>query len=400
MAEERAHARLGPSSAKRWLRCPGSVQLIQSLGDIDTGGEAADEGTIFHSIMETCLKEDVDAYDFVGEKMSYGVVTLTITDEHADMLQEGLDRINEIPGTLYVEKRLDLGRWMPGQFGTMDVGIIGKRIGTVWDHKFGFLPVPAVDSDQGRLYGLGFYDRYIRDYYPKIDKMRIIIWQPRSPGGGGEWTISIDELLDFGDWVKKKAKETYGPCPKRVAGLHCEETYCPGAKLLACDTYEKFNLDMIIDDFDEMDEAAELDLPMRPKKVDLISPERRSFIVKNRAVINKFLDRLHASALDDALKGNPVPGLKAVEGRSPPRKWKDEELAEARLLDVVSEAKLFTKKLISPTAAEKLMSEREYAKLKRLVDHGQKKPVLVPAEDERLAVPTIIDELNASEDWD
>lgn len=387
---QRAHARLGPSSSARWLRCLGSVNFIEDLDEEDEAGVAADEGTILHSFCEDCLRDDLHPFDLVGQTREYNGYKYTLTDEDAEQILKGLDYIDEIPGKLFIEKRLDLGRWMPGQFGTMDVGIGNKRRAVLFDWKWGYLPVQAVDNDQLRIYALGFWDNFLADRFPDLEEFRLVIWQPRAPGGGGEWDVSLDELLDFGKFVKKQARRTYDKDAPRTPGeKQC--AYCPGAKKMLCQEYLQFNLDMLVSEFDEMDEDIEHDLPLRLPSRKLITPERRSFIIEHRPMINKFLDRLHADTLDDALKGLPTPGLKAVEGRSPPRKWKDQETAEARLRAVLPEEDLFTKKLISPTQAEKELPEKQYEKLKRLVDHGEKKPVLVPVEDARPAFSTIID---------
>ncbi|MBK3745792.1 DUF2800 domain-containing protein, partial [Paraburkholderia aspalathi] len=167
-----------------------------------------------------------------------------------------------------------------------------------------------------------------------------------------------------------------------------------------CLEYQQFNLDMIIADFDELDDAEEHGFPMRMPATSLITPKRRSFLVQHRPMINKFFDRLHAETMDDALKGNLTPGLKAVDGRSPPRKWKDKDTAEARLLSHLPEEEVFSKKVISPTQAEKLLTETEYGRMKRLVDHGEKKPVLVPADDARPAVRSVVDEFDEPDDFD
>ena len=39
---------------------------------------------------------------------------------------DGLDVIDDIPGKLMVETRVDLSSWMPDQFGTCDIAVIGK----------------------------------------------------------------------------------------------------------------------------------------------------------------------------------------------------------------------------------------------------------------------------------
>ena len=101
--DDRAHARLSPSSSHRWLRCPGSVNFLAEYGE-DEGGEHADRGTILHKIAEECLAEERDPYEYVGEKWSYGcIVDMEITDEHADAIVDGLDLIDSFPGKLYTE---------------------------------------------------------------------------------------------------------------------------------------------------------------------------------------------------------------------------------------------------------------------------------------------------------
>lgn len=388
----RPHARLSPSSAYRWLYCEASVQFIEDGGFEDESGDAAKEGSILHAWCEECLREDKSAFDLIGRTSTYEGYTYTLDEETAEMMQDGLDLINMIPGKLYVERRLDLGRWMPGQFGTMDVGIIGKRIATCYDWKWGYIPVQAVDNDQARIYLLGLWDNIVRHIAPDIKRFRIIIFQPRAPGGGGEWELDIEDLLDWGIKLKFAAKRTYHKDAKFVPGKkQCE--FCPGAKNLVCEAYEIFVRKMLIEDLDELDSQIEIEAPLRLNR--RISPEQRSHIIKHRTMINKFLDRLQTEALDDALKGRAVPMLKAVDGRMPPRKWIDIEHAEEELGLMLTEDQLYRKKLISPTQLQKITPEKLYRRLEsRLVDFGEKKPVLVPVEDSRPSTRNLRDEFD------
>jgi hypothetical protein len=389
----RPHARLAPSSAARWLRCPASVQFIEDEELEDESGVPAKEGTILHMLCEECLRDDLSPFKFVGQSFEYEGHHMEFTDALAEWMVEGLDYLDDIPGRIFIEKRLDLGRWMPGQFGTMDVGIIGRKRATLFDWKWGFLPVGAVDNDQLRIYALGFWDNYVRHYAPHIRKFRLIIWQPRAPGGGGEWDIDLDDLLEWGEDLKVAAKMTYRKDAKFVPGT-TQCAYCPGATNLVCEAYKKFNRDLLDLDDDEMDEEIEMGIPLRLSS-DGMTPERRSHILEHRTMINKFLDRLAAEEMDDATKGRPTPRRKLVLGRNPPRKYFDPEEAEKEIGLILSEEEAYTKKLISPTQLEKVVSETMYKRLeKELVDLGNPKNVMVPEGDRRPPVPNIKDELN------
>ena len=63
--EPTKHARLGPSSAHRWINCPGSLRMSEHAVQTDEGSPWATEGTIAHSLGEIMARramgEDVDS---------------------------------------------------------------------------------------------------------------------------------------------------------------------------------------------------------------------------------------------------------------------------------------------------------------------------------------------------
>lgn len=385
--EHREHARLAPSGAAQWMNCPGSVNFLDMLGIDDSGGQAAAEGTIMHSFCESALREGRDAYDFVGQTREHEGFRLELTDETADLMQDGLDYIESIPGKLYIERRVDLARWMPGQFGTLDVGIAGRDLITIFDWKWGYQPVKAIKNVQLRIYGLGFWENFAR-HVTKATRFRFVIWQPFAPGGGGEWEVDLDDLLEFGKEVKKAAEATYPLDAPRIPGpVQCQ--YCEGAKQMLCKEYAEYNMAMIVEDFDDMDER--ISLGVGPRLNTAITPERRAFILRHKAMFEKFLERLHAEALDDALKGFPTPNQKAVYGRKSRRKWRDEADADERLSRSLGEDRFAPRKLMSPAMVEKVLPEKIYAKLDELIDHGEPKPILVDLDDAREPIQTIVD---------
>lgn len=387
--EDRAHARLGPSSASRWLRCPGSVNFLEDNEAEDGGGVPAAEGTILHSFCEDALNQNLDAYSFVGETREHDGFKLTLDDDLADMMQAGLDVIDTLPGKLYVEYRVKLDRWMPGQFGTLDVGLAGKKRIHIWDWKWGFGPVDPVENDQLRIYALGFWDNVARHVTDATD-FTLHIWQPRAPGGGGSWNTTLDELLEFGKYVKKQAAATYGKDAPRIPGpKQCQ--WCDGAKALTCPEYAAYNMALVVADFDDLDDRMEMGVPPRMPKFEDLTPERRSYIIEHKAMFIKFLERLERDTLDDALKGRTTPGLKPVAGRTPPAKWKNEEAARP-VLERALEEEAYRKKLITPSQASKLLPGKIFAKLSDFIERGDPKPILVSEHDSRERLKPLEDE--------
>ena len=383
----KAHARLSPSASYRWLRCPGSVNFLEKIEEDLTEGTHAAEGTILHSFCEDALKTGKDAYSYIGEVREHDGYKLEFDEELAEMMQEGLEYIDSIPGKLFVEYRVDLSRWMPGQFGTLDVGICGKRLITIFDWKWGMQPVSPIENTQLMCYALGFWDNVAREI-TDAEKFRLVIWQPRAPGGGGEWDVTLDDLLVFGKKLKKSAEATYDKDAPRIPGLiQCQ--YCEGAKSLKCPEYVEFNMRMVFEDFDELDKDIEDDTPPSLSPTAL-TPERRSYLLKHRPMIDKFFDRLQAQTLEDALAGRPTPGLKAVYGRTPPRKWKDREAAEKVLTRLLGND-AYNLKLKTPTQIEKELPPKIFARYDHLIEKGSPKPVLVSEDDARPPIPPITD---------
>ncbi|HDZ73517.1 MAG TPA: DUF2800 domain-containing protein [Aurantimonas coralicida] len=387
------HAEVGPSKLARALRCPGSVAFLADIED-DAGIPAA-EGTILHSFCEDALTQNILAEDFIGECREHDGHRYTLNEVDAELMQDGLDRLDMIPGKLFVEKRLDLDRFMPGQYGTMDVGIMSlrSRVAHVWDWKWGYVPVDPVRNEQAMAYALGFWDNFIRGNpdYEHIDQFRIHICQPRTVRGGGEWDVSLEDLLAFGREIKPKVAMCFEPDAPRVPGeVQCK--YCDGARSLTCPEYKAFNLQALIDDFDEMDERWEMGLgPRLPE----LTPDRRSFLIENRPMFEKFFDRIENEALDDFIKGRPVPRFKAVEGRRPPRKWNpaDEDAVRNRLEKALGED-AYTRKLLSPTQAEKELPPRLFGNIEEYVAPSERKSILVSEDDAREPIQIIDDEFD------
>lgn len=397
----RAHTRLSPSGASFWMGCPGGPNRLASLKLPDEEpSEARAEGTAAHLIRELCLQFGFDAYDFIGVKVRAEGMLFECDSDMADNLQPGIDRIREFDGQMFNEMQVDTTPWVGkdedgnDQFGTLDCGVVGAEEIVISDLKFGRgVAVQAVKNKQLQIYALAFWKQVAR-FISDAKRIRIIIDQPRNEAGGGEWAITLDELLAFGEEVRAAAEATRDPNAKCTPS----ESACQWCRVAqidnACPEHEAWKLDFLGLTFDDLDAEEEPALP----DIEGITPARRRYINKHAGIFKRWLDRLHAEEISDVLENGPANGVKAVAGRSPPRKHLDEDNSEAWLRKRgLPDDKLFTKKLISVAQLDKVLGKGVFPKT--LVDQGDPKPVLVPVEDERSAIlhRTEYDNLDADE---
>lgn len=384
------HSRVSPSGLTRTRLCPGSVQAVEHLAR--SSDLVAAEGTLLHEIAADCLQFGFEPYDYVGRTMNVEGFDFEITADLVSPMLEGLDWAREQPGRMFVEERVRLEPWMPGQFGSLDIGWIDGDLATIFDWKFGWIRVELLNNEQLRAYALGFYVKLLAlQFKPK--RFRLIIEQPRVPGGYRyftPWEITLDELLPYGATMSEILAAADTPGAPRHAGekqcFYCDAKEQPGG----CDAHIAFLLELASLKFEDLDGAE----PVLPPHGSL-TPERRGFVVRHGAMFSKWVSQLAAETLADGLAGNPTPGHKVVVGQQGDRKWVDKELAEALMVPVLSD-QAFTKKLISPAGGEKLLKPRRgfegkpdtWEKLLALIDRDEGKPTLADADDSREAMRT------------
>lgn len=366
------------------MQCPGSVREEAAYPD-DPSPWAA-EGTAFHEIVADCLEFGFEPHDFVGQVLSIDGFEIEVSQDMADFAVRGLDYLRELDGDLFVEKRVHLDRWMPGESGTLDVGLITAD-GTIiiWDWKYGQgVPVHPERNKQLMLYALGFWDEIAR-HRTKATRFKLMIEQPRIPGAGGVWETTLDELLAFAAEAAEAAEATRDPEAPLSAGADACQ-FCKHRP--NCDEFARFNLDLMNKLFDDLDSE---DAPELPEQ-DGMTAGRRSYVVAHASMVRKWLDDLYARVMNDALAGNPTPGLKAVPGRGGARTWKDASEAESVLRRALGVKGAYEPpKILSPTQAEKKVSTRMWNKLRTLVTQSEPKPILVPETDRREAIRPVVE---------
>ena len=175
------HARLSASGAHRWMTCPGSLALEETLPP--STSSYAEEGTAAHELAERALKAKNPSVDRVYELQGqYAENGYEFTAEMCDFVAVFVNNILDYAegNYMHVEQRVSFDHVVPGGFGTNDVSIL-TRDGLelqVHDLKFGRgVQVDAEDNKQLMLYALGALK--LHDPEGFVERVRLIIHQPR-----------------------------------------------------------------------------------------------------------------------------------------------------------------------------------------------------------------------------
>lgn len=380
-----AHSEYSPSSAEGWATCADYINANRGLPDT-TSWEAA-EGTAAHWIRNECLMNGEDAANYIGHIQKVGEWEFEWTADDARLLQPGIDRIRSYEGTFYGEHWVDLTTWLGldkqgrRQGGTCDGLIITPDLIVLDDEKWGRgVPVSPIRNKQCMLYALGAWESIAR-HETNTTNFLIRIDQPRHLAGGGEWRTTLDELLEFGEWIKERVAATKQPNPPRTAGLKacqwCRRKETAGG----CETYDAYMVETLGLEFDDLDTA-----PL--SFAETLTPERRRNLIDHKSAIEKWIERHEANCLEDALAGRPTGGLKAIAGRKSPDAWIDEKTAATPALQTLLGEKAFRTSLITPTQAMKIPSLDDFDRLliEPHVKRGIRKPTLVPNEVDKPAI--------------
>lgn len=393
-ADAPEHAPLGCSSADRWMVCAGAPQMEAHFEN--TTSPAAAEGTAAHEVRERCLVTGQDVEQLVGEVIEADGFKFPVTQEWARLLQPGIDLVREQKGLLFVEYRVDLGAWIPGEFGTSDTIVITEDEVWVIDLKFGRgVHVVASETRQLKMYGMGVWENIVRHIPGAPTRYRLIVDQPRIPGGYTELVIELDELLLFAETAAAAAVATQDPdAPLVVSPSGCR--FCLAAANAACPALHAFCADLLNLDPETTDMNEVPDVP----DIDTLTPERRSYVIQHTPMLKKWLESIHGLQLHCALQGMPTPGYKAVATQGD-RAWADPEAAAEFWKGKMPVRDIYTQKLKSPAQMEKVAGTRNWAKAQELITRPEGKPALVPLADKREAlIPAInlLDELDDQDD--
>ena len=305
------HSPLGASSAERWMNCPGSVALIKMLNLEETDEpEYRGLGIAAHEAGAYCLKNNLDAWEVIGEKF----YEHEVDQEMAQAIQVYIDTVRPVMeregAIVYIEHGLAytqndgrvteildpradnlLKKYF---YGTGDNAVArpADKYLDVVDYKHGEgIDVEVEENPQLLYYAFGFLL-----LHPEVETVRLRIVQPRI--GYAEpvktWIVKADYIRD---WVADKLvpamQLTEMEGAEFDAGSWCR--FCP-AKLICPMQASLFG-------------AAN---STNPKTIIELSDQTIGRSYKYIAAVKQYIKALEDEAFRRLNIGGQIPGIKLV----------------------------------------------------------------------------------------
>ena len=358
------HSNISPSSAKRWMACPGSVALCAQLPK-PKSGEAAAEGTGAHGLAEKLLKGELTKQKLLameGETLRVEDYDIEITEEMIDAVilyhdtikaDEAALRKNGRGAAVVVEYEVKAvaGSIDDHVYGTCDTRMYQKgNTLRVYDFKYGAgVIVEARENEQMMIYGISALDQLKTDAF---DSVVLTIIQPRGRGHEDgvvrSWETTVRQLREFGAKAKAAVAQTRSPNAPFESGPHCR--WCAGKA--DCPVMYKAV---------QVQAQADFSGISSPKTLESLPPVATLPIEKMAAVldwedaISAYFKAIRERAESILNEGGKFPGFKLVQGRMGDRKWVSPEAVVAEfggLLDVYA-----PRKILSPSQLEKTVGK-------------------------------------------
>lgn len=357
------HALLSPSSSSRWISCPPSARLCESIEEETSS--FAQEGTDAHALCEYKLNKALgnEAEDPRPELEFYNEEMESCADEYAlyvmqiyhQMKDDGADPL------IAIEAKLDISSYVPECSGTGDCIIVSDGKLHIIDFKYGRgVLVEAEHNTQMMLYALGALGMFSSLY--EIEDIAMTIFQPRLSN------ISTFEMKreDLENWANQVLKEK-AQLAFEGGGEFCSGSHCRFCKVRStCRERANANLSL-----------ARYEFAIPP----LLDDTEISAILIQAEELASWVADLRGYAFSVLIGGGYIDGFKLVEGRSV-RTYTDEEAVAKAVKEAGFDP--YEHKVLGITAMMALLGKSRFNELLTpFVFKPRGKPTMAPSSDKR-----------------
>lgn len=402
------HSVRSPSAASRWVKCPGSNNLIASRPDIeDKSGDAAEQGTAAHELLEECLLTATYPETHRGKLYNVGNAIkpegYEADSDMIDAVETATTWIWEQMDTntlMYPERKVDPTKLIghEGSKGTADVTLIKPPRLTIADYKHGKgILVEVVDNLQELIYGLGVMSEMPPEQLALITEVELVIIQPRASHPDGpirSCVYPIAKMYEWAAYFKSAVELSMDPNAPLIAGSdQCKfcpvkkhRDGCPAMMGAVNNAFQIQNINQIE--------------PKVFKDVTKLTLEEKLLILDMADVIEQFVKAVKGQAQEDLKNGIAIPGQKLVRGQGGHRKFNlpDDKMIKRlgtsfglKKNEVVAEPKLLgVAKILSLAKKAEKYSDDKFKKLEGLIVRPEGKLTMAPESDPRPAAGSLL----------
>ena len=389
----RDHATWSASSTDRNWNCSGALALTMGLPE--TTSEAADWGTACHQLSEKCLQVGNSPFDYIGKTEKGKKYSFEVDEEMAETAQTYVDYVRKAATEaatdganpawlLQIEQKFSLASLNPpfDAGGTGDAVVYWPKLKMleVIDLKGGRGVVVEVKGNpQLRTYALG---AMLANTGMHPTTVKVTVVQPRAPHADGRIRSETFSVADLVEWTAdlvaamrraKKALDDKPGMPAAAwataylnAGDHCK--FCRAAGF--CPAQERKALDAAGVWFDDLDQPRLANAPGE------MSTEKLAQTLDMLDMISEWINAVRSYAHSQAESGVEIPGYQLVE-KIGNRAWKIGDAEVVAALQGAGVAEPYTKKVVSPAQAEKMLGAKKKGVIADLVERPSRGTNLV-----------------------
>lgn len=355
---ETPHYTFGASGAKTWRGCKGSPNYVaqeKAKGNIPERNDTSysTEGTEAHKWAD----------DYLTGKTTVGEIPPNFYEHLQGYFTLAADLANSVgSGECIVMNEQRVPYWYnPEQAGTLDYGVVAEDASelVILDLKYGAgVYVAAKDNDQGAIYAISLMRKLEAEGYVFKDDttVKIYIYQPRHHSFTGEaelWQLTYVELLDIAldieaDYHVAKVAPPSNLTPSQEACQFCDARVVCRERVVEMFDSTPIEINPLV----PTNQGGDMLLPPMGE----LNDAARVAIFENYKKIEKWMKDVVADSLDQIEQGNPIEGLKTVDGKQGNRGWGDNEADVEKLLRKIPATDRYKpRRVLSPAQVEKVL---------------------------------------------